>query len=245
MTSPAPHVRFDTHPEHPSAVIATLSGPRQDLALRLLREAGFEAVGLHTLVMARIDCEEPYWTHKTAQELAANGIPTHITDRLRTAINEEWDWANYPWPWCTREEIREVSNDAQKIHNDIRHGRLLVHTHAKDGEVTVAVGTYLDSGECVYLHGQDHLRHIASTFGSLAHGFTKFARLHGDTMRPGPAPATPAERAAADARTYSPRPTPRTAPPPLHREGHAPHPLTSPQEGAVLRTAPSPQGRHL
>jgi hypothetical protein len=225
MTSPAPtdaHVRLDTHPEHPSAITATLTGPRQDLALRLLLEAGFEAVGHQTLVMARIDNEEPYWAHKTAQTLTANGIPTQITDRLRAAIDEEWTWANYPWPWCTRQEIREASNDAQKIHDDIRHGRLLVHAHAQDGEATVAVATYLDSSECVYLHGQDHLRHGASTFDSLAHGFTEFARMHGDTMHPGPAPATPAERAAIKALTMPVTSEPTTNLPRLREQGRAP-----------------------
>jgi len=36
-------------------------------------------------------------------------------------------------PWCTRAEIREVSNDAQQIYDDIRHGRLVIHAHAGDG----------------------------------------------------------------------------------------------------------------
>ncbi|MFJ9712848.1 DUF317 domain-containing protein [Streptomyces sp. NPDC101234] len=39
-------------------------------------------------------------------------------------------------PWCTRSEIREVSNQAQKIHDDIRHGHLLIHAgweHTVDG----------------------------------------------------------------------------------------------------------------
>ena len=60
-------------------------------------------------------------------------------------------------PWCTRSEIREVSNEAQKIHDDIRHGQLLIHAHAQDGHTTVAVGTYLHrGGKSIYLHGADH-----------------------------------------------------------------------------------------
>lgn len=54
------HVRLDTHPTHPSAVIASLTGAQQDLARRLLIAGGFEACDDYTLVMARIDREEPY-----------------------------------------------------------------------------------------------------------------------------------------------------------------------------------------
>lgn len=181
MATPAinrPHVRLDTHPTHPSAVIASLTGAQQDLARRLLIAGGFEALDDHTLVMARIDREEPYWANKTAQTLTAEGITTQITNRLREAIDEEWEWCDYPLPWCTREEVREVSDDAQKIYDDIRHGRLLIHAHAKDHSTTVAIGTYLDTGECVYLHGQDHLRHIANTFAPLPQG----VRRHGSVM---------------------------------------------------------------
>ncbi|MFD3653445.1 hypothetical protein [Streptomyces sp. NPDC058620] len=55
-------------------------------------------------------------------------------------------------PWCSREEIREVFNDAQKIYDDIRHGRLIIHAH--DGWTTVAVGTYLN-GPNIHLHGEN------------------------------------------------------------------------------------------
>jgi hypothetical protein len=41
-----------------------------------------------------------------------------------------------------RSEIREISDQAQKIHDDIHHGHLLIHAHARDGHTTVAVGTY-------------------------------------------------------------------------------------------------------
>ncbi|MET9761738.1 DUF317 domain-containing protein [Streptomyces sp. NPDC006372] len=104
-------------------------------------------------------------------------------------------------PWCTRAEIREVSNEAQKIHDDIRHGRLIIHAHADDSGTTVAVGTYRDTGKSVYLHGENHLRQIADTFDSPAKALTAFERLHHDTMRPGPAPMTDTERAAGEART--------------------------------------------
>lgn len=67
------------------------------------------------------------------------------------------------------QRIREVSNQAQKIHDDIRYGDLLIHAHARDGHTTFAVGTYLHpGGTSVYLHGEDHLRQTADTFDSPA-----------------------------------------------------------------------------
>ncbi|WP_329295619.1 DUF317 domain-containing protein [Streptomyces pseudovenezuelae] len=105
-------------------------------------------------------------------------------------------------PWCTRSEIREVSNEAQKIHDDIRHGQLLIHAHAHDGHTTVAVGTYLGrNGKSVYLHGEDHLRQVADTFDSPAGALLAFEKVHRAEMRPGPAPLTDTERAAAQTRT--------------------------------------------
>ncbi|MFD5128942.1 DUF317 domain-containing protein [Streptomyces olindensis] len=203
MTTPSidAHVRLDTHPTHPSAVTATLTGTRHRTAHALLTTRGFETIDEHTLVLARIDHEEPYWAHQAAQALTAEGITTEITPRLREAINEEWTWANYPMPWCTRAEIREVSNEAQKIHDDIRHARLVIHAHADDSGTTVAIGTYRDSNKSVYLHGENHLRQIADTFDSPAQALATFERLHGNTMRPGPAPMTDTERQTAQART--------------------------------------------
>nr|WP_119589581.1 DUF317 domain-containing protein [Streptomyces scabiei] len=105
-------------------------------------------------------------------------------------------------PWCTRSEIREVSNEAQKINDDIRHGQLLIHADAYDGHTTVAVGTYLGrNGKSVYLHGEDHLRQIADAFDSPAGAMVAFEKIHGAEMRPGPAPLKGPERAAAEART--------------------------------------------
>ncbi|MFE3645871.1 DUF317 domain-containing protein [Streptomyces sp. NPDC059169] len=214
MPTPATdaHVRLDTHPIHPSAVTATVTGPRPHLARALLTARGFEAVNEHTLVMARIDHEEPYWAEKAAQAMTADGITTEINPRLREAIDEEWTWANYPMPWCSRDEIREVSSEAQKIYDDIRRGRLIIHAHADDSGTMVAVGTYPDSGKSVYLHGENHLRQVADTYDSLAQALTAFERLHGDTMRPGPAPLTDTERHAADARTTLVTPAAHPAP---------------------------------
>ncbi|MGW0651928.1 hypothetical protein ACWD4T_24460 [Streptomyces umbrinus] len=162
MTTPAidAHVRLDTHPAHSSAVAATLAGTRHRTAHALLAARGFEAADEHTLVLARIDHEKPYWAENAAHALTVEGITTEIAPR-REAIDEAWTWANYPMRWCTREEIREFSNEAQKIYDDIRHGRLVVHAHASG--TTVAVGTYRD-GKSVYLHGENHLRQFADTF---------------------------------------------------------------------------------
>ncbi|BCM71233.1 hypothetical protein EASAB2608_06567 [Streptomyces sp. EAS-AB2608] len=218
MTTPSidAHVHFDAHPTHPSAVTATVTGSQTHVALIALEADGWETVAENTLLLARIDHEEPYWANKAAQQLNAAGIKTEISSRLRKAIDEEWTWANYPMPWCTRAEIREVSNQAQNIYDDIRHGRLLIHAHAEDDHTTVAVGTYRDTGKSVYLHGENHLRQIADTFDSPAQALTAFERIHGGRMRPGPAPVTDTERQAAEARaslgTPAPNPEPSAAP---------------------------------
>ncbi|MEV5449634.1 DUF317 domain-containing protein [Streptomyces sp. NPDC052535] len=107
-------------------------------------------------------------------------------------------------PWYTRSEIREVFNQAQKIHDDIRHGQLLIHAHdhahAHAGHTTVAVGTYLrPGGKSVFLHGEDHLRQVADTFDSPAQALLAFEKAHAAEMRPGPAPLTDTERATAKA----------------------------------------------
>ncbi|MFM9582530.1 DUF317 domain-containing protein [Streptomyces caniscabiei] len=194
------HVRFDTHPAHTSAVTATLTGTHHRAAQAILAARGFENLDDHTMVLARIDHEEPYWAHQATHALHAEGITTEITPRLGEAIDEEWTWANYPMHWLTRAEVREVSNAAQTIYDDIRHGRLIIHAHAHDGWTTVAIGTYLDGGT-VALHGENHLRSIADRLESPAQALASFQRLHGDAVRPGPAPMTDIEQQTAQART--------------------------------------------
>ncbi|MEW1794617.1 DUF317 domain-containing protein [Streptomyces niveus] len=203
MTTPPvdAHVRLDTHPTHPSAVTATLTGTQAHIPHVGLEAAGWHVAAENVLVLARIDHEEPYWAEQAARQLVADGVTVEITPQLREAINEEWTWANYPMHWCTRSEIREVSDQAQKIYDDIRHGRLLIHAHAQDAHTTVAVGTYLTGGKSVYLHGENHLRQIANIFDSPAKALTAFEEMHSDTMRPGPAPMTDTERDTAEART--------------------------------------------
>ncbi|MGV9643670.1 DUF317 domain-containing protein [Streptomyces sp. NPDC003514] len=196
------HVRLDTHPTHPSAVQAVLTGTQARVAAMALEAANWSVAADNVLVLARIDHEEPYWADDAAKHLIAEGITVEITPRLQEAINEEWAWANYPMPWCTRSEIREVSNQARRIHDDIRHGQLLVHAHAHDGHTTVAVGTYLHpGGKSVYLHGEDHLRQVADIFDSPAEALMAFEKVHAAEMRPGPAPLTDTERAAIEARS--------------------------------------------
>ncbi|MFE1016712.1 DUF317 domain-containing protein [Streptomyces sp. NPDC058794] len=196
------HVRLDTHPTHPSAVQAVLTGTQARVASTALEAAGWSAAATGVLVLARIDHEEPYWAADAAQHLTAEGITVEITPRLQEAIDEEWTWVNYPMPWLTRSEIREVSSEAHKIHDDIRNGRLLIHAHAHDGHTTVAVGTYLHrGGKSVYLHGEDHLRQVSGTFDSPASALLAFEETHADGMRPGPAPLTDTERAAIAARS--------------------------------------------
>ncbi|MFE5077634.1 DUF317 domain-containing protein [Streptomyces halstedii] len=208
------HVRLDVHPHHSSAVTAVLTGSQAHIAHAALEAGNWSAVGNNTLVLARIDHEEPYWAEWAAEQLTADGITVEIAPKLREAMDEEWTWANYPMHWCTRSEIRQVSDEAQKIHDDILHGHLLIHAHAHDGHTTVAVGTYLhQSGKSVYLHGEDHLRQIADTFDSPAAALVAFERVHGAAMRPGPAPLTDTEQDTAQARTSLRPPTAKAAPP--------------------------------
>ncbi|MCX5395653.1 DUF317 domain-containing protein [Streptomyces sp. NBC_00102] len=191
------HVRLDLHPVHPTAVQAVLTGTQARVALMALEAADWTVAATNVLVLARIDHEEPYWARDAATHLTAEGITVEISPRLQEAMDEEWTWPAYPMPWCTRSEIREISDQAQKLHDDIRHGRLLIHAHAFDGDTTVAVGTYLDrGGKSVYLHGENHLRQTAGTFESPAKALVAFERAHGAEMRPGPAPLTDTERAA-------------------------------------------------
>ncbi|MFD5111662.1 DUF317 domain-containing protein [Streptomyces sp. NPDC058391] len=215
------HVRLDIHPTHSSAVTATLTGAQAHIPHLCLEAADWHVVAKNTLVLARIDHEEPYWAREAAHYLAAEGITVEITPRLREAMDEEWTWADYPMPWCTRAEIREVSNEAQKIYDDIRYGHLRIHAHAEDGHTTVAVGTYLSNGKSVHLHGENHLRQITDTVDSPAQALAEFEQHHGDAMHIGPAPMTDTERAAAEALTSldgppavprPPNPGPETVP---------------------------------
>ncbi|NEB09757.1 DUF317 domain-containing protein [Streptomyces coelicoflavus] len=207
------HIRLDLLHDRPSAVSATITGTATHTVRALLALHGFEPLDDTTMVMARIDREEAYYADQAAHALRAKGVAVDITPRLREEITTEWTWANYPMHWCTREEIREVSGDAQKIYDDIRSGRLIIHAHAHDGWTTVAVGTYRD-GPSVHLHGENHLRVEAGQYGGPLAAIAEFERLYGDAVRPGPAPATDTEREAEQARTPpDPEPEANVQPP--------------------------------
>lgn len=181
------HVRLDVHPTHSSAVTATLTGTQARIAHMGLEAADWTVVANNVLALVRIDSEKPYWARDAAKQLTAEGISVEITPRLQEAMDEEWTWANYPMPWCTRSEIREVSNEAQKIHDDIRNGHLLIHAH--DGHTTVAVGTYLHrTGKSVYLHGENHLRQVADTFASPAQALLTFEKATAHKCAPAQRP---------------------------------------------------------
>ncbi|MFE7302690.1 hypothetical protein [Streptomyces sp. NPDC057579] len=142
------HLRLDLLHGRPSAVTATITGTPTHIVRALLAVHGFEPLDDTTMVMARIDREEAHYAELAARALRAEGVTVDITPQLREEIDTEWTWANYPMPWCSREEIREVSGDAQQIYDAIRHGRLIIHAH--DGWTTVAVGTYRD-GPSIHL----------------------------------------------------------------------------------------------
>lgn len=186
-------VAFDAHPHHASAVTATLPGAHHDTARALLAARGFDLLDDGTMVLVRIDHEEPYWAEQAAQALASQGITTEITPRLRNMMTPGWSREDIRMAARTLTEIRDVSDDAQQIYDDIRHGHLLIHAHAHDGHTTVAVGTYRDTGKSVHLHGEDHYREITNTFDSSAQALVAFEEVHGDTMIPGPAAMTDAE----------------------------------------------------
>ncbi|QCD54251.1 hypothetical protein CEB94_04835 [Streptomyces hawaiiensis] len=52
------HVRLDTHPTHPSAVQAVLTGTQARVALMALEAADWSVAATNVLVLARIDHEE-------------------------------------------------------------------------------------------------------------------------------------------------------------------------------------------
>ncbi|AKH83905.1 hypothetical protein AA958_18785 [Streptomyces sp. CNQ-509] len=90
------HVRLDAHPTHPTAVTADLPGDQAHIALTALRSANWTVVTAHGLVLARIDRDEPCWAKDAARHLIAEGITVEITPRLQEAIDEEWNWPDYP-----------------------------------------------------------------------------------------------------------------------------------------------------
>ncbi|MYT96641.1 MULTISPECIES: DUF317 domain-containing protein [unclassified Streptomyces] len=197
-TTPDAHVHLALHPQHPSAVVATLTGNTLHTARATLASEGFRPVNDDTMLLVRIDHEEPYYANITANLLRDAGIPVDITDQLQEEIDTEWTWASHPMTWLDRDGIRLVSAEAQKIHDDIDSGLLTIHLHAHDGHTTVAVGTY-QHADSVHLHGEDHLRVVSGSYDTPKEAIADFERLYGDAVRPGPPPPTDTERQAAQA----------------------------------------------
>ncbi|WP_331452148.1 DUF317 domain-containing protein [Streptomyces sp. SS162] len=190
------HIRFALHPDHQPAVIATTTGPTADAARSHLHDAGFRSTGPATMVLARIDREEPHYTAQAAEQLRRYGFTTEIDPALQQEIDTEWTWANYSMPWCSRAEIREVGAAAQRIHDDIAEGRLTIHLHADDGHTTMAVASYATGvRRHVHLHGENHLRQVSTSYDTEAEAVAEFHRLYSVAVRPGPAPLTDLEQA--------------------------------------------------
>ncbi|MFE0772154.1 DUF317 domain-containing protein [Streptomyces sp. NPDC058861] len=146
------------------------------------------------MVLARIDREEPFYTGKTAGLLKSHGFTVEIAPDLQKEIDTEWTWANYPMPWCTREGIRAIGAAAQRIHDDIAEGRLIIHAHADDGHTTVAVGSYTTGvRRHVHLHGENHLRQVSQHYDTEAEARTEFHQVYTVAVRPGPPPLTDLE----------------------------------------------------
>ncbi|MFF4508963.1 hypothetical protein [Streptomyces sp. NPDC001401] len=133
-------VFLDVHPAHPTAVVARLTGSHYRTARALLAAHGFDSLDERTMVLARINREEPCWAEKATHALHAEGITTEITPDLRQAIDQEWIGVNYPASRLSRDEIRECSDQTQKIHDAIHDGRLVIHAHAEDRWDTVSSG---------------------------------------------------------------------------------------------------------
>ncbi|MFD3944914.1 DUF317 domain-containing protein [Streptomyces sp. NPDC058579] len=189
------HIRFTLHPDHHPGVIATTSGPTADAARSHLHDLGWRSTSPTTMVLARIDRDEPHYAGIAAQQLQRYGFTVDIAPGLQDEIDTEWEWGNYHFPWCTTEQVREVSAEAQRIHDDIAEGRLVVHLHADDGQNTVAVGSYTTGVvRHVHLHGENHVRQVTSTFESETEAIAEFHRLYSVAVRPGPAPLTGLER---------------------------------------------------
>ncbi|MEU7606891.1 DUF317 domain-containing protein [Streptomyces sp. NPDC041003] len=205
------HVRLALHPDHTSAVTATITGPDRYLARTALAEHGFRWTSDATMALARIDHDEPHYADQAARALREGGTTVDIDPALQEEIATEWTYGNYPTTWLTQDEVREVSAEAQRIHDDIAAGRLTIHLHAHDGWTTVAVGTYAGS-KSVHLHGENYLRQETTDFETEAEAVAHFQRMYSVAVRPGPAPLTDTERAAAEVLAAPPSQAPASAP---------------------------------
>ncbi|MFG2115513.1 DUF317 domain-containing protein [Streptomyces sp. NPDC048718] len=189
------HVRFALHPDHYPAVVATITGPTADAARSHLYEAGFRPTGPTTMVLARIDREEPYYTSHAKVTLGNYGFTTEITPTLQEEIDKAWTWNDDVQRWTTRSDARQLGAEAQNIHDTIADGRLVIHLHAGSGASTSAVGTYTDDqSHSVHILGENHFRHIDSMHRNMGDAIAEFRRLHSGDVRTGPAPLTDFEQ---------------------------------------------------
>lgn len=188
------HIRLALHADHLPSVTATATGPTADAARSHLYDLGFRTTGPTTMVLARIDREEPHYAACAADLLRRYGFTVEIDPALQAEIDEEWTRVHHP-EHSTREDIRRAGAQAQSIHDDIAEGRLVIHFHANVDHTTVAVGTYA-SGTLrhVHLHGEDHLRQITEFYANEAEAVAEFKRLYSVAVRPGPAPLTELEQ---------------------------------------------------
>lgn len=195
-------------------------------AQALLSARGFDSLDERTMVLARIDREEPNWAGKATHALHAEGITAEIRPGLREAIDEEWTWVNHPTSGLSRGEIHECSNQAQKIPDAIRDGRLVphAHAHAETGWDTVAVGTCRDTGKSVHLHGENHLRHVTGAFAPPAQVLIAHARtsLTPPDTAPTDTGAPLVEQVATTPPTRRPRSRLQHLPQPQRRLGEVP-----------------------
>ncbi|WP_216587995.1 hypothetical protein [Streptomyces brasiliscabiei] len=77
-----PHLRLDLLDGRPGAVTATITGTPTHTVRAPLALHGFEPLDDTTLVMARIDREEPPYAEQTARALRAEGVTVDITPQL-------------------------------------------------------------------------------------------------------------------------------------------------------------------
>ncbi|MBF9071758.1 hypothetical protein [Streptacidiphilus fuscans] len=176
------------------AVHADHDGPDAGLARAVLISCGFRPAG-QAVRLIRVDGEEEHYAAKAVRALREAGFTVTAEPHLdpeQDFSEDDQQWADYPMPWLSREEVLKVSAKAQEIFEDIRSGRLLVHAHAFDGDTPVAVATYV-GGDTVVLHGSDHLRQEIDRNSDPLPALAAFAQHYGATLRPGPAPHTMTE----------------------------------------------------
>lgn len=135
MTYAPIDVRLDPHPEDNSVVLAHLTGPRANAARQILLAHTFQPApgrGPDTLVLVRIDREEAHYAEAATRALRKAGITVGVDFELQQEFDDEWTWVDHPMPWLTRQEIREVAVEAQKIHDDIATGILVTAMRSTD-----------------------------------------------------------------------------------------------------------------